>query len=588
MTPSAFRRVLYAVLFVFCLSLTAAPHAAIAQDDLPTVTNTYAITNARVVQAPGQVLDRATVVIRDGLIVEVGADAPVPAEAQEIAGDSLTVYAGFIDGLSHAGVASPESSNDDDVEDPGDPPFDRAGIQPDRGVRELLDPSDNAVESLRKAGFTAAHAVPEGRMLPGTGALVLLAGADGNAMVLNDQTALFAQFEGARGSWPNTVYPSTPMAVIAQMRQLYREAERRKMLTDQYAQNPRGIERPPSDAVHTALFPVIDGERPVFLHTEGFLEMYRALDLQQELGFSAALTGLNQAYKGIDALQAVGAPLFLTLDLPEAKEKEEAEADTTEAPPTDVANEDIMYDRNLRVRVFEDTEAEKENLEARQTLIQDEYFGNAAAVHEAGLSFGFTTKGASAGDIHANLRTMIEHGLPEDAALAALTTNAAELLGVSDQLGTVETGKIANLVLTDGNYFAEDTKVMHVFVDGQKFDYASDTPAEPVSEEAAQAALGTWSYTVETPGGEVSGTMTITRSGGTLAGTITSPQGEEADLEALTLDGNTLSFEFDGGQQAGQVSATVTLDGDTFDGTVSVPNAGGFPITGERTSDPGA
>ena len=595
MTSSAFCRALCPALLLACLSLLATPHAAQAQDDdLPAVTNTYAITNARVVQAPGQVLDRATVVIRDGLIVDVGADAAIPVEAETIAGDSLTVYAGFIDGLSHAGVTDPETSGDDDVEDPGNPPLDRAGIQPDRDVRALLDPSENSVEALRKAGFTAAHAVPQGRMLPGTGALVLLAGADGNAMVLRDQTALFAQFEGARGGFPNTVYPSTAMAVISQMRQIYREAERRKMLTARYNQSPRGMERPPSDAAHTALFPVIDGERPVFFHTEGFLEMYRALDLQTELGFPVALTGLNQAYKGIDALQAAGAPLFLTLDLPEAEEEDApadtAAADTTEAPPpTDVENQDIMYDRNLRVRVFEDTEAEEENLGARQVMTQEEYFSNAAAVHEAGLPFGFTSMGASAGDIPANLHTMVEHGLPEGAALAALTTDAAELLGVSDQLGTVETGKIANLVLTDGNYFAEDTKVMHVFVDGHKFDYASADASAPVSEEVAQAALGTWDYTVSTPGGEASGTIEIARDGDTIAGTISSPQGEATDLKNLSLDGQSLSFEFDGGQQVGgQLSVSVTLDGETFEGSVSVPNAGSFPITGERTSGPEA
>lgn len=107
----------------------------------------------------------------------------------------------------------------------------------------------------------------------------------------------------------------------------------------------------------------------------------------------------------------------------------------------------------------------------------------------------------------------------------------------------------------------------------------------PASDDGRIADLvGTWEYTVTSIGGETSGTIKLTRDGGTLAGIISSPQGEETNLKNLSLDGQSLSFDFDG-SQTGQLSVTVTLDGETFEGSVSVPNADSFPIAGERASN---
>ena len=581
-----------AALFALFSTLPAA-----AQDDVPTVSRTYALENATVVQAPGQVLDGTTVIIRDGLIEAVGTDVPVPLDAQRIAADSLTVYAGFISGLSFAGVEEPESDENGRVDDPGNPPDDRAGIQPDRQARALLDPSDGNVKSLREIGFGAAHVVPEGRMLPGAGAIVQLAGDDPNTMVLQEDASLFAQFEGGRG-----VYPATSMANIATWRQLYREAERRLMLEDQYAQNRRGRERPPSDPVHSAFFPVIDGAQPVFFYTEGLLEMHRALSLQEELGVPLALAGLREGFRAPAALQETDADLVLTLDLPEDNDwappepdtltTEAAEADTlttasNTAKATTPPDPSSFFVRDFRTRSYEDTDDETENLKARQAIEQEAYEQNAAALHEAGLRFSFMTADVDAGDIRANLRTMIDAGLPEDVALAALTTHPADLLNLSDRLGTVERGKIANLVVTDGPYFAEDTAIRYVFVDGRLFEIEEAQSEDAASDaEGTANPVGTWDYTVATPQGDVGGTIEVTGEPGDLEGTITSDrESEETDLESLTLSGTTLTFEFDAGE-TGQVSVTVTVTANAMDGSIEVPNFGSVPLTAERTSGP--
>jgi len=551
-----------------------------AQDEItpPTVTTTYALENAQVVQAPGQVLESATVVVEDGIIEAVGPNVNVPYDARRIAADSLVVYAGFIDGFSHAGIEMPESDaengNGDDVKDPGDPPADAAGIQPDRSARPFLSPDASNLNKLRQAGFTAGHVAPEGQMLPGTGAYVLYGGETASDMILNDASSLFAEIQTAEGY----IYPATEMAVIAKFRQLYREADRRQTLEADYAQNS-SQPRPPQNPIHSAFFPVLDGDRPMAFYADDALSLHRVLNLQQELGFPMMLAGLGESFRTLDALQAVDAPLFLTLGLPDAP-KTSVGSDTTVADTTDTPAQ--YYDSDLRTRSYEDVPEEETNLRLRHAMERQKYQEAAATLHEAGLQFGFTTREADAGDIRTNLRTMVDHGLPEETALAALTTRPASLLGLSDRLGTVEEGKIANLVVTDGSYFHEDTKVQHVFVDGQLYDYASGQEQGEITGDVS-AVLGSWSYTVESPQGELTGTLTLEGDQSGLEGTFVGPRGDEQELQSVSFDGTTLSFSVNSPQ--GTLSVTVTVEGESFEGTASLGDQS-FPISGERTSTP--
>lgn len=572
--PSRITCAWLAVMLVYVASTPFFQPALAQSDNVPSATQTVAITNTRVVQAPGQILESATVVIRDGLIDAVGSIEP-PFDARIIAGDSLTVYAGFIDGLSHTAVDTPD-------DDPEEGSFAEQGIRPQRAVRPLLKPGD--ASKLREAGFGLAHVAPEGQMLPGEGALILLAGDTPDQMILTDRASLFAQMEGAEGSWPNVVKPSTPMAVISQMRDLVREARRRMMLAEAYENNPSGRSRPPSDAVHSAFFPVLDGKIPILFYAEDVLDTHRILGMADELDLPIMLAGVPDAFEALDGLQASGAPLFLTLDLP--KPADGIEADTTDADSTQRAitpqDPGSFFESDLRVRSEEDTEKETAQLKARQRAILDQYRGTAATLHNAGMTFGFSSLNAKPGDIHDNLRAMIEAGLPKDAALAALTTDAASLLGVSDQVGTVEEGKIANLIVTSGDLFDEDTGIEHVFVDGHRFDYTAKEEEGEVTG-SVEAVLGTWSYDVETPQGSQSGTIVIEGDASSLEGTISGAGESEAqDIEAVSFDGTTLSFIINS-PEMGQLNVSVGVEGTTFDGSVSGP-FGSLPITGEKES----
>jgi len=547
-----------------------------AQDiEVPSTTTTYALDDVQVVQAPGQVLDSATVVIRDGVIEAVGSGVDVPYDARSIDGDSLVVYAGFIDGLSHAGVETPESDEEEDAEDPSNPPRDVAGIQPDRSVASMLTPDDSNLDELRKAGFTAGHVVPEGQMLPGAGAHVLYGGETGDDMLLETDQTRFAQIKGSG----NFVYPSTDMAVIAQLRQLYREADRRQTLEADYEQNPTGQPLPPRDPAHDAFFPVLDGDVPIAFYADEAVDIHRVLALQEELAFPLVLAGLQDGFRTVEALQETNAPLFLTLDLPDEPESAAPE-DTTIADTTEAPNE--YYDRTFRTASYEDVPEEAENLQLRHALEYQKYLEGAATLHEADLPFGFTTREVNGGDVREHLRLLIEHGLPSETALSALTTHPAAVLDLDDRLGTVEEGKMANLVVANGPYFDEDTDVKYVFVNGRQYDYTTDAGSGEVSGEVSKV-LGTWSFTLETPGGEVSGTITIEGDESGLGGSVTT-QGESQDIQSVSFDGSRLSFRVPS-SEGPAFSVSVTVKGDTFEGTATAQGQS-LPISGTRTSGP--
>ena len=558
-------------------------------ESVPDVTRTIALTNAHVIQSPGQIQEQSNVIIRDGLIVAVGPDAAIPFDAIEISADSLTVYAGFIDGLSHTGIPQPRQQPEQErPDDPAFPPNELAGILPHRDVRGLLDPKDKRIASMRESGFTAAHVVPRGRMLPGLGAIILLGGDTPNEMVYRGETSLYAQLSGAR-----RMYPGTDMAVIAKLRQLYRESERRHRVEQLYSENPTGLERPRYDPVHYAMFPVLEGNRPIYFQTDDVLDLHRVLSVQEELGFPAVLTGLSQSFDAIDKLKSANLPLLLTLELPKElrKDKKEPPTDSTKATPTDapVALPEVMhldYDPDLRVTSFTDIAIEKENLEARRHMAYKTHVSNAATLEAEGLSFGFSTGGASPSDLLTNVRKMVDEGLSETAALAALTTTPAQILGLTSSMGTVEVGKMGNLVVTKGSIFDEDGEIQYVFVDGRKYDVEPPKKSSGGGGESGANPVGTWSLTISSPDGEIAGTLTISGSDDDWSGTlIVEVDPEAAPLEYIAMTDNVLTFSFNAGG-FGTISSSLTLDADSMNGSFDVPNVGPVSVSGTRTSGP--
>ena len=581
------KRVLTA--FAFCW-----PAVLFAQDELAPVTRTYAITNVNIVQAPGRKIDMGTVVIKDGLIVSVGKSVSIPPEAIVIKADSMYVYAGFIDGLSRVGLTKPkEEERGQRAKDPGNPKPEEAGITPQNDVRPSLNPSEKSIEELRNLGFTAAHVVPYGGMMSGNGSIILLGGKSADEMVLVNKSSFYSELTPARG-----VYPGTVMGVMAKYRELYRQAALSRAYENTYASNRAGIQRPTTDRVIEALFPVVDKRQAVLFKAERVVDAQRVLTLQNDLGFLLMLAELKEGWDIINKIKASNAKVFLSLDLPEDKDKkDDAKKDDKkkdESKKDEPKKDDTTKDESKKEEPKKEeelkiaTKEEKAALEKRKAEFMAKYVGQAATFQKAGMKFGFSTLSAKPATIQGNLRRMIEAGLPEDAALAALTTTPAELLGLSDRLGSVDNGKIANLVISDKPYFNEKAKVRYVFVEGAMYQLEVKKENKDVKKGDATAkvdAAGDWTMTTETPQGAQEGKLSIVKDGTGYSGTISGGQfPQPVKLENIKLEGSALSFtfSFDAGGTMVQVEVAVTIDGDTFKGTASVADYGSFPTEGKR------
>lgn len=462
--PATVLLIAIATTIAFLLPTNAQPSGDPIVDQLGTVTRAFVIRNARIVQSPGRVLNKGTIVVRNGMIVAVGANVHIPPDAEIIEGDSLVVYAGFIDCLSNAGVHPPKFPPDTPKPPrPGEPPRTIAGIQPDRDVREFFSPADPDVDSLRAIGFTVAHVVPSGGMLPGTGSVVALGGDSTRAVIL-PELSLMSAFAVA-----NDVYPATSMAIMATWRNLYRRAEQERRSGEAYRQNPQGRARPSRDPAIDAFMPVIGGTRRVFFLTEDVLQLERALRLRRELKFPLVVAGLKDPRDAVEIIRRESLPVVLSLDLPrdrsgEAQDDSTADTrgDTATAPPGAMLDE-------RRVQDFRDVERERQLLEKEKRSAQRLIYTLPSELVRLSLPFSFGTMGARTSEVRSNIRALVRMGLTPERALAALTTDAARLLGLERSMGTVEIGRVANLVVTDGDYFDDSSSVRLVVVDGIRY-----------------------------------------------------------------------------------------------------------------------
>lgn len=531
---------------------TGIVHAQQDEKELDPVTDTYAITNATVIQGPGRKLDKGTVIIKNGLILSVGKGTAIPPDAITIKGDSLFVYAGFIDGYSRTGITKPKEEPRERLQNPGNPPPERAGITPQIDVRTLLNPSEKSIEELRGVGFTVAQVVPYGVLLPGSAAVIALNGKSVDQMVLAGRSALYSELSGNQG-----VYPSNQLGIMAKWRELYRQASQARAYEGMYASNRAGLTRPETNRILEAFYPVVDKSLPVLFKAEKLLDVHRVLTLKSDLGFPLVLAGVKEGWDVTDKIKASGAKVFLSIDLPE----------------------EIKDDKKDK----KESSAEMVALEKRKADFIAKYTAQAASFQKAGIKFGFTTLDAKASNIQANLRRMIKAGLSEDQALAALTTNPAELLGMTDRLGSIDNGKIANLVISNKPYFDEKAKVKYVFVDGIMFKV--DTRESKKDPNAKVEIAGTWAVTADTPQGKSESTLNISKSGSSFSGTVSSSRiPQPINLSKVELDGNSLKYSYSivVGSQSMTIDVDATVEGDTFSGTATAGSFGSFPIEGKK------
>lgn len=442
------------------LALVLLPAVATAQTPARLRPTCYAITGARVVVEPGTVLPKATVVVRDGLIVAVGPDEPVPPDAAVTDGKGLTVYPGFIDAGSPRGYdaalrrsAAGPPAVEDMAADPllATKPDNRKGLTPEFAVQTALKLDEDAVGPWRRVGFTAHLVTPDGGFLPGTSALVSLSGATPRDAVL---VGAVAQHCAMRSLVGVPEYPTALMGVVAHTRQTFLDAGWLRRQHAAYDSRGRTGRRPSSDPSLEALWPALDGKLPVAFEADTADQIHRALDFAAEFKLTPVIVGGRHAYKVADRLKAGHVPVILRLDFTE---------------PTDREGEQP-------VRVREDRER-----------LRKEEVANAGQLHKAGVRFALMTNGLAADKFREAVRKVIAAGLPADATLAALTRHTAGILGAATQVGKVKTGLAAHLLVTDGDFNLERTKYLWAFADGVRFDLTVEPLVAAGSSEGGSA-----------------------------------------------------------------------------------------------------
>ena len=555
------------------------------------VTTTYLLQNAHITARPGQT-SFGSILVRDGLIEQVGLNIKAPYDAQVIDMDSMYIYAGFIDALSHVGLKKKDKEDRPKVKDPGNPPNDVAGITPEHSVYDDYIPSEGSVEKLREQGYGIAHVVPKGRMLPGMGAIFSLGKGDAAELVIKKEASMFSQLKSA-----NRVAPGTTIGVMAKYRDIYRNAEATSKYTNKYNISPNGMRRAQPEPAVEAFVPVVNKQLPVFFIANSALDVSRVIELQKELGFQLVLSDVEQGWPMANKISTGKYPILLSMDLPDAikedkKDKKDESKLTVEekkkAAEEKAKEEEKKKKEDAKLSVLEkaNRKAKMEREERKKKSIKD-YEAQAAEMEKKGIKFAFTGISTKPGDIRKNLKRMIDAGLSENTALAALTTNAAEQLGISKIAGTIEKGKLANLVITDKPYFEEKSAIRYVFVDGQKSEMKKKEEKKGEVAKGAGAALeGEWKYTIEIPGQTQGGIIKITPDGDDLKVELSSDD-EPDDFEEATavsfLDKNLkfdLSIDNDGFQM--DLSFDLDVDENTMKGMVKAGQFGSFPMEGSK------
>ncbi len=429
----------------------AAAMAVGASADTPHV---YAIKGARIVPVSGPAIASGTVVIRNGLIEAVGASVAAPAEAHVIEGSGLTVYPGLIDMGNTTGLSLQVNRQQ--------PATVRTTEEAERWKRDLIfTPAVRAADHLTEApelsrlasaGVTTVLSTPPGVIVKGQSALVnVTAPVDEPAIghvgdfrkgiqVVRTPVALHIEVPGGVGG---DAYPVSLLGAISFLRQSFLDAQHQQLVAQRAAK--AATVRPPYDPALDALQPALNGTLPVVFEVNSAREIMRSLDMAKEFKLTPVISSAAEADQVATELKARNVRVIYNLNYPTRSR--------TLAP---------------------DADESLSTLQARANAPKVP-----GALEKAGVTFAFSATGLrEPRDFVRNAARAVRSGLSADAALRALTLDAARIAGAEARVGSIDTGKIANLVITNGDLFEDATQIRHVFVDGRLI-VIEEAPAAP-------------------------------------------------------------------------------------------------------------
>ena len=400
-----------------------------AQDGVLPPRGVFAIRNARIVTVSGPDIENGTVVIRDGKIEAVGTSVNVPSGAQTIDARGLSVYPGMIDAGTNMGLVEvPQGANGTvDLSEVGD-------FNPNAKAIVAVNPHSAHIAVTRVEGVTNTVTAPTGGLISGQAAVINLLGTTPKEMAVVPNAALvinYPRVAGGRGEFGGFQQPSENLSErldanareLDQLRKMLRDAEAYRRAQDAYAKD-RSLPRPDRNVVLEALVPYVRGDQPVIFRADRETEIRGAVRFAEEMKLKPIILGGDDAWKVASLLKEKNVPVILT-------------------------------------GVF--------SLPLREDDSYDTLYENPAKLQQAGVRFCIST-----GDAGAEVRNLpmyagmaSAYGLSKADALKSVTLYPAQIMNVADRLGSIEPGKMANIVVTDGDLLEIRTHIRYLFIDGR-------------------------------------------------------------------------------------------------------------------------
>lgn len=407
--------------FLVLLGMTLSVFAQSTIPNNPGQKATIAIRNATIVPVTAPAIANGTIVISNGVIAAVGANVAVPANATVIDGSGLFVYPGLIDSGSNVGLIEVDSvAGTVDTTELGD-------FNSNAQAAVAINPHSELIPVTRVNGVTTVLSVPEGGIISGQSALIQLIGWTPHEMVVKAPVAMHIRFPRLRGA-PLVDVPQDEEREKELRKSYTRELDAlRDMFRDAQAYGRAAsakVKRFDRDLILEGLVPVVEGRVPVVIHANQARDIRAAIALADELKLKMILAGGQDVARVISELKSRNIPVLLgpILALPQ--------------------REDDPY---------------------------DVLFTNAKTLHDNGIRFAIqTTEAHNTRNLPYHAGSCAAFGLPKDVALKAITIYPAEIFGVADKFGSLEAGKVANVILTDGDPLELRTNVKRVFIAGEE------------------------------------------------------------------------------------------------------------------------
>ena len=416
----------------------------------------WALTNATVHASPGKTIEDGTVVMRDGIITAVGAKVKIPKQATIIDMDGKHIYAGFIESWLDVKTVKKDTSLQANW---------NSNMRAYLKGADLFHPNEKSLKELHGLGFTTAHVTPKGGIFQGSSGLVQLGQIP---KVLSNNVAQVVEY--AAGGWGAKEYPTSLLGAIAFIRQGFLDADWYSKSQAILAKYPDGNEPIQADRSLEELSNAKRNRQPFVFRTGNELYIDRSSNIAEEFELNLWIMGNGYEYRRIEEMPA--SFIIVPLNFPAKPEV----ADPQNA---------LQYS-------------------TEQLKHWDMAPDNAAKLADAGFQFALTSAELKdKKDFRKNLSRAVTRGLDESAALAALTTNPAKEFGQAKRLGKVAPGFIANLVVTDGNYFDKKSKVQSVWIDGNEYEVAPDPLVDAVGDWTLIEGSNSWTLSVKADGGSL-------------------------------------------------------------------------------------